>query len=186
MLTDSSALHSSLLRIIQEEPEPQSFPRWRKTAFQGIDPISLTHQKLVGENLTVLADTAVETFGSAAMKQCNKTLKAWRRAWDHHRVHNQETRARPFSTDPLPFWYLAKMYQALYLSGEVFASELNLKLPMRRGSHDRWKTEEHERIIAWLDDFREQSFSKERDLQESESMVTDEASCALAKLMKPM
>jgi len=63
-LTDSSALYSSLLRIIQEEPEPHPSPPSMQTLFQGIEPISTTRQRLTGENFTVLADVLVEEYGS--------------------------------------------------------------------------------------------------------------------------
>jgi len=72
------------------------------------------------ENFTVLADVLVEEYGSPAMKQYNKTLRAWRRVWDQFRVRNQDTKIRPFSADPLPFWYLRLPGRAIYaLRGEV-------------------------------------------------------------------
>lgn len=89
------------------------------------------------------------------MKQFNKTLRAWRRAWDKGCQHESwSARCRSFATEPLPFWYLAKLYQSLYLCDDFVHGEISFTVPMKGDRNDRWEIEVQDRILAWLGDFR--------------------------------
>lgn len=158
-----------------------------QTLFQGIDPAQLTHHHLTADKVMVLADTTIDTYGSAAMKQCNQTLKAWRRVWDGFRGRHPSTRPHTFCAEPLPFWYLAKLYQVLYLFRDPVGVDVDLELPMGRGSHDPWRPEVNDKIISWLSSFREQACSTGVGGPPKEPTGDPEGECeasVMSKLMK--
>ncbi|KAL2783004.1 hypothetical protein BJX66DRAFT_319333 [Aspergillus keveii] len=108
----SSGLHSSLLRVIQEDTEPRISPFSYETLSQLIDrPLASLKPHVKRESVALIADMLVELHGSPAMKHCNQTINTWRHDWHQvclrNPIHESRGACRSFFTDPMPFWYLA-------------------------------------------------------------------------------
>ena len=155
-----SALHGSLFLAMQENPHPH-LPA--QELCHGVDSSNLKREQLTGENVTILADRTIELSGSAAMQNCNESLKAWKRLWEYLHIRNQDSESGSFSNDPLPFWYLAKLYQVLYLYGGLVDNEAELRMPVGEGDHDRWKIGVQDKIISWLINYRNQTSPRGQD-----------------------
>ena len=160
LLMPMSALHGSLFLAMQEEPHPHISP---PESCHGLEPPILKREQLTGENVTNLADRTIELRGSAAMQRCNESMKAWKRLWEYLHLRNQNVESRTFSNDPLPFWYLGKLYQVLYLYGGLVDNKAELRMPVGEGDHDKWKIGIQDKIFSWLADFRKQTSPSAQD-----------------------
>ena len=189
-LTTSLALHSCLFRIIQEEEKPNSshvtdlFP-------QVVAPLREWRQCPTGDTVAVLADTVIDACGTPAMRQCNKYIASWKRVWDRAQGDRKSQPSEAycsFIADPLPFWYLAKLYQVLYLLDDTLRGKVGFELPMQGShSHDPWKTEVNDQIVAWLSDFRRRSPNIAQGQRSKRTIErhTSRRGSVITELMKP-
>ena len=155
-----------------------------------IDPITLLHQQFTGSTILALADTAINIYGSPAMKHLNTTLKTWRLIWDQRQVRDQECESDTFSADPLPFWYLAKLYLVLHFYGELVGDGSEFRVPRGKAGQERWKVGVQDKIVTWLNEFRRQACEEAYDMVQQRQTVGTAWNIGedsrLVKLMKPL
>lgn len=126
-----------------------------------------------------LANFVVSACGSPAVKRLNVVLDTWRATWELRQVRDVEHENSSFSADPVPFWWLAKLYLALHLYVRTLGEDSEFNIPRIKAGDEIGKIVAQVKIIGWLSRFRGQQ-------KEAEVAVVAEESSILPKLMKPV
>ena len=113
-------------------------------------------QDLSGAKVAAIADDAVSSQGSSMLKQVNNALNAWRTIWDNRYFRDFAHENRSFFGDPLPFWWLAKLYVALHFHAPPGHGDTEFSESRVKGTNEPRKIIVQSKIIGWLSKFRRQ------------------------------
>lgn len=117
------------------------------------------HQDLSGPSVTAIADRVVEVRGSSTIKRINDALNSWRTTWDLRKNHDSQGENCTFKGDPLPFWWLAKLYLALHYNAHIVQADSEFATPRAEGLDGHGKTTVQRKIVGWLSSFRGQRYA---------------------------
>lgn len=111
-------------------------------------------ENLTGIKLTAFADETVSLHGSSTVKHVNDALNAWLTTW--HMRHYRETayENHTFFNDPLPFFWLAKLYLVLHCYAFWITDESDFAVSRVNGADDSSKWTVQAKILGWLSKFR--------------------------------
>ena len=136
--------------------------------------IARLHLDPSGPSVTAIADRTVEVCGSPAVRKINNALDSWRTTWDKRNNRDVGREDGTFKGDPLPFWWLAKLYLALHYHSHILRADSEFATPRAEGLDGGAKTAVQRKIVGWLSSFRGQRCA-----------VDFEAESWLSHLMKP-
>ena len=131
-------------------------------------------QDLSGPSVADLADRIIKTHGSLQMKGISGSLNSWRTTWDLRNMHDSQREGVTFKGDPLPFWWLAKLYLVLHYYAHILTADSEFATSRAEGLDGTGKTIVQRKIVGWLSSFRGQR-----------SNVDWSAESCLPDLMKP-
>lgn len=120
---------------------------------QALKCLDILNKDCSGSIVAVLAEKTVNTYGSTGMKSVNKALDRWRLVWEQRSFRESATDGSSFSSDPLPFWFLSKLYLLVYLIRPPPESDFSLLMTHTRMSMTE-KIRAQEKIVNWLNGFR--------------------------------
>lgn len=120
---------------------------------QALKYLDILNKDCSGSIVAVLAEKAVNAYGSTGMKNVNKALDRWRLVWEQRSFRESATDGGSFSSDPLPFWFLSKLYLLVYLIRPPPESDFSLLMTHTRMPMTE-KIRAQEKIVNWLNGFR--------------------------------
>lgn len=125
-----------------------------------------------GPSVTAIADRIVKICGSPAIRRIDNALNSWRSTWDLRQNRDIQREDYSFKGDPLPFWWLAKLYLILHYN--IVQADSEFAAPRAEGQEGHRKTAVQRKIVGWLSSFRGNRYAMDRT---AESWLPD--------LMKP-
>ena len=109
-----------------------------------------------GDGVASLADKVVSLHESTVLEHVNTAFEAWRATWDlrNHRERGHEDRT--FFNDPLPLWWLGKLYMILYCHSHNLPPESEFSTWKAARKHDeREKLQIKAKTRRWMARFRD-------------------------------
>jgi hypothetical protein len=113
-------------------------------------------QDLSGPSVADLADRIVKAHGSPQIHRMNGSLNSWRTTWDLRNMHDNHRESVTFKGDPLPFWWLAKLYLVLHYYTHFLTADSEFATSRGEGLNGTGKTIVQRKIVGWLSSFRGQ------------------------------
>jgi hypothetical protein len=123
-----------------------------------VEAIKRLQQDLSGPSVTAIADQVVKACGSPTMPRINGVLNSWATTWNLRNNHDNQ-REYFFKGDPLPFWWLAKLYLVLHYHAHILTAGSDFATPRAVGSDRQGKLTVQRKIVGWLSGFRGQRCS---------------------------
>ncbi|KAL2785025.1 hypothetical protein BJX66DRAFT_70274 [Aspergillus keveii] len=111
---------------------------------------------LSGPSVSQLADEISSQRCSETLSHINDLLNTWRASWDaQYADETPQGRGLPWSSDPLRFWWLAKLYIILYACRSIITEESEFfPFLSRPGGDGMEPVRLRSRIVSWLLKFR--------------------------------
>ena len=88
--------------------------------------------------------------GSVTLKHINNALNAWRVTWDGRIYREPGREDTTFFHDPLPFWWLAKLYIVLHYLPDSFGEGSEFSIPRAGGIREKSKLQSQSNIFRWM------------------------------------
>jgi hypothetical protein len=140
------------------------------------DSVSRLQQAFADNSIVALADDLVAAQDSATLKNINRTLDMWRTNWDLRGCQAFRQEKRTLSTDPVKYWWLAKLYLVLHLSRHSIHKASEFAIPESGSKNEQEKLQEIQlKVLGWLSRFR----------KGREDMALS-SECYLAEVVEPM
>ena len=112
-----------------------------------------------GPNITAIADNAIETHASPVIRKVDNALNAWRATWDLRSNRDSKHECCTFKGDPLPFWWLAKLYLLLHYHGHILQPDSEYASPRAEAPDNYVKSMVQKKVVGWLSNFRGRKFT---------------------------
>ena len=123
--------------------------------------LDILNEDCSGITVATLAEKAINAYGSSGVKRVNEALDRWRLIWDQRKVRESAIEGSSFTSDPLPFWFLAKLYLLVCLIRPPPDNDFNLIMTNTRMAE---KIRAQEKIVGWLNGFRAVPENVPRDI----------------------
>ena len=107
-----------------------------------------------GPNITAIADSALKMYASPVIRRVDNALNAWRATWDLRSNRDSKHERCTFKGDPLPFWWLAKLYLLLHYHGHILQPDSEYASPRAEAPDNYGKTMIQRKVVGWLSSFR--------------------------------
>lgn len=184
----------------QATAEPLDDPNEPSDLFSSSSPASTDRKCLLkyldilnkdcsGTTVAILAEKVVNAHGSVGVKRINEALDRWRLIWEQRKFRESAVEGSLFSLDPLPFWFLAKLYLLACLIKPPPDSEFRFLLTHTLVSVAE-KISAQEKIVGWLNSFRatQESTTTLAGIRSMASCGTSESEegTRLRNLMRPL
>ena len=114
------------------------------------------HEDLSGVKVNALADETVSWHGSSNVQHVNAALNAWLTTWNLRCYRESAYENRTFLNDPLPFFWLAKLYLVLHCYKFWIRDESDFAVSRVDGADDGSKWTVQIKIIGWFSRFGRQ------------------------------
>lgn len=111
-------------------------------------------QDLSGSTVTSLANEIVSLHNSVTLKHVNSAFDAWRATWDMRHYRERGHEGHTFFSDPLPFWWLGKLYMILHCHSSDIPCDSEFAVWRVSGGDERDKLQIQFKIRGWLARFR--------------------------------
>ncbi|KAK7903826.1 hypothetical protein LTR67_001846 [Exophiala xenobiotica] len=102
-----------------------------------------------------LADSAAEMHGSESIKHVNGSLNVWRHIWDQRKFREPQFENYTNVADPMPHWYLAKLYLVQHLFKDVRTDDGVFEDPRIKVGNKWWSTRGQDKVASWVKVFGE-------------------------------
>ena len=112
-----------------------------------------------GPNITAIADSALRTYASPVIRRVDNALNAWRATWDLRSYRDSKHERYTFKGDPLPFWWLAKLYLLLHYHGHILQPDSEYASPRAEAPDSHGKSMVQSKVVGWLSSFRGRKFT---------------------------
>ena len=133
--------------------------------YEASDPTYCLQQDLTGSAIANLADQAVTKEGvSVSLQNINNSLNAWRSTWDLRLFRELWCENDSFFNDPLPFWWLAKLYIFLHLNAKLIGQDSEFATPRAKRGTGRSLLITQAKIVGWFSRFKRQYHMLEKEL----------------------
>jgi hypothetical protein len=190
------ALHGFIFRLTREQADPLfSGHKFNPQSSVGT-PHSTCVKILMGRlkrdfsprTVEAIAEEVIKIHGGPAFQELNLALNAWRLAWYGRKFRDNQSDAKNFSADPLPFWQLAKLFIVLHVVGEDRLAGNELKVPKARAGDAKSKLLVQERIVSWLQKLRvEKTDEVDREVLEADGQsAANQDGSRVLLLMRPL
>lgn len=107
-----------------------------------------------GHTIEALTAQAVTLSGNEAIVNANKALDRWLQAWNTRLFREEVPGNSGFSSDPLPFWWLAKLFLLLHICAAVIPTDSEFDALKSRGDNLRGVLERQVKIFGFLSRIR--------------------------------
>lgn len=128
-----------------------------------------------GPNIVQLAARVVRLRNSSTFDGINRVLDEWLAVWERRNWHDADYENLAFSLDPLPFWWLAKLFVLIHCGKDCFSVDSELTMVSKTGGSFRDSHSSQVKIFRW--------FAKLRQKKSADPIQKVES---LAGLMVPM
>ncbi|CAM1504821.1 Fc.00g024120.m01.CDS01 [Cosmosporella sp. VM-42] len=188
-------LHGILFNLTREEVMPLFFSDLNHagtTQMQSLTDCREISEKLTedfsAETVETIADNFIEKYGGNACRSLNSTLNAWRQIWETREFRDSHSDGTNFSCDPLPFWFLAKVFLMIRLVRCFLSHENVLDIPRGKPAHLRARTLAQGKLNSWLQRFRPHKTSHVSPENPADyvPMVTRQDESRILLLMSPL
>jgi hypothetical protein len=152
-LTIFLAMHFLLYQATQADKEASRYLSEMPES-DSINAIKRLKEDPSGSNITSIADEALATHASPIIRRVDNALNAWRTTWDLRRNRDSKHEPCTFKGDPLPFWWLAKLYLLLHYHGHILQPDNEYASPRAEAPDNCGKTVIQRKVIGWLSSFR--------------------------------
>lgn len=151
MFTILKGLHCLVWQVAHYDMEPALELNGSSSTLSLDDQLS---HDLSGQLVSSLADVAIATHTSQAIKSVNSALDSWRLIWDARQHREMDHEYATFVLDPLPFWWLAKLYLLLHCAGANIKDSSEFANPRSKGLNTAGKIVAMTKVVGWLQRFR--------------------------------
>ncbi|KAF5575605.1 c2h2 transcription factor [Fusarium pseudoanthophilum] len=128
-----------------------------------------------GPNIVRLAAQVARLGNSSNFDSINWVLDEWLAVWEKRTWRDADFENLAFSLDPLPFWWLAKLFVLLHCGRDYFSVDSEFKIANKTGRSLRDSCSSQAKIFRWLGKLRQKKSADQTQKVES-----------LASLMLPM
>lgn len=111
-------------------------------------------EDFTGPNITAIADKALKLHASLVIRRIDNALNVWRATWDLRTNRDSKHEHCTFKGDPLPFWWLAKLYLLLHYHGHMLQPDSEYASPRAEAPDNQGKTMIQRKVVGWLSSFR--------------------------------
>lgn len=119
-----------------------------------MDLDSFLQHDLSGSTVSSLADAAMFTNSTSALGHINQALNTWRNTWDQRQFREHKYENCTFFNDPLPFWWLAKLYILLHVYADLLHPDSEFAVARARSGDETSKFQVQKKIVGWFSRFR--------------------------------
>jgi hypothetical protein len=127
---------------------------------------------LTGDFVASLADTLISSYPSQTLRNVNSSLDAWLALWNTRQYRDGAiSESKMFMLDPLPFWWLAKLYLLLHCAGEDALRGSEFANPRAKGLNVKERIAMMVRVMGWLRRFRRMELLDRREKDEEGSCL---------------
>ena len=126
-------------------------------------------EDLSGVRVTAVADETVSLHGSSTLQHVNDALNAWLITWHMRHYRESGYESRTFVNDPLPFFWLAKLYLILHCYAFLIHDDSDFAIPRVQSMDESNKYRVQTKILGWLSKFRRQH-SQPADIRAGNSL----------------
>jgi len=151
MFTLLKGLHCLVWQVTHYDMEPALDLNGSSSATSLDEQLS---QDLSGQLVSSLADVTIAAHTSQAIKLVNSALDSWRMIWDARQHREMDHEYATFVLDPLPFWWLAKLYLLLHCAGRSIKENSEFANPRSKGLNTAGKIVAMTKVVGWLQRFR--------------------------------
>lgn len=116
--------------------------------------MSLLQSRFSGQTVATLADTFISARASPAVDKVNIALNCWRSIWDRRKVQETDIEHRTFFGNPLPFWWLIKLYLLVHLVDMPVTEKNDFTLLKACFRESKGQLDKQEKIVSWVRKFR--------------------------------
>lgn len=106
------------------------------------------------ENLSTISEHVIRSNGTPSVTRTNNALNNWRVVWDQRTHREVELEGSSVLLDPLPFWWLGKLFLTVYLINPPPQSCFAVLIPQGYRGSVKDRVEAQEKILGWLTGFR--------------------------------
>ena len=118
--------------------------------------LSRLQEDLSGPAVVSLANKVVDKHGSPALQRVNCAFDAWRTIWDLRHYRERDHEDRTFFNDPLPFWWLGKLYMILHCCSHFIANDSEFATwKVDSSLNEAEKLQVHLKLRRWMALFRD-------------------------------
>ena len=153
LICSLSALHFLLHQATQADKETSrlfsSIPESDSS-----NAISRLKDDPTGPNITAIADSVLKMHASPVIRKVDNALNAWRATWDLRSNRDRDHERCTFKGDPLPFWWLAKLYLLLHYHGHMLQPDSEYASPRAEAPDNTAKSMIQRKVVGWLSSFR--------------------------------
>lgn len=110
-------------------------------------------EDFTGPKITAIADQTLKMYASLVICRVDTALNVWRATWEQ-RSNRDSHEQCTFQGDPLPFWWLAKLYLLLHYHGHVLQPDSEYASPRAAAPDNRGKSMIQKKVVGWLSSFR--------------------------------
>lgn len=137
--------------------------------------MSLLQSRFSGQTVATLADTFISARASPAVDKVNIALNCWRSIWDRRKVQETDIEHRTFFGNPLPFWWLIKLYLLVHLVDMPVTEKNDFTLLKACFRESKGQLDKQEKIVSWVRKFRrvKSSSSQSGLVPENQSWLDD-------------
>ena len=121
---------------------------------ESFDLSSFLQENLFGPTIAGMADQAVLSCGKPSLVHVNDALNAWYTTWQLRYFREAEHEERTFFQNPLPFWWLAKLYILLHLYKDLVGKDSEFAIFRAQNINGMSKLKVQTKIVRWFSRFR--------------------------------
>lgn len=163
-------LHSLLLHATQTETAGYTLDNEPR------DSVTRLRQAFIDDSIPALANELVARNSLPTLQHINSSLDRWRAIWDSRDCQGLRQERITLSTDPLRYWWLAKLYIILHAYKDLIYNGSEFAISETGSSYEQGKSQEIQlKILSWLSRF-----------QRCASKKVSSTECYLATVVEPL
>lgn len=134
-----------------------------------------------GPHIATLATQAVCARGATNFIDINIVLENWMKVWSCRQIFVDELESVAYSLDPLPFFWLAKLFLLLHCAAEYFPADGEFTYPRFTVQSNSERVSQQVKVMRWLFALREA-----RDTVSGQGNLSRKEGSSLTSLMEPL
>ncbi|KAK5198968.1 hypothetical protein LTR92_001439 [Exophiala xenobiotica] len=160
MFTLLTGLHSLTWHTVHYDAGllPDAGRAFPDPSFPGLavfDVAARLDQDLSGPGVTTLAAEVLSSHEGTALFRINQALDVWMHSWDRRQYRDLGCENIAFCLDPLPLWFLAKLFLILHCGASFIPAESEYANVRARGIGTMEKLKLQGKVFGWLAKFRD-------------------------------
>ena len=134
-----------------------------------------------GPHIAALATQAVRARGATNFIEIDIVLENWMKVWSRRQIFLDELESVAYSLDPVPFFWLAKLFLFLHCAAEYFPADGEFAYPRFKIQNNCERVSQQAKVMRWLFALREA-----RDTVPGQGNLSRKEGSSLTSLMEPL